>query len=79
VSSRFKSCILHGSQSVTTWVRRDLPGPVMLLCLSSRPWRSLFEESVEAAGEVAFEAAVCFASRLAFLESAFDVGDRGGV
>jgi hypothetical protein len=36
----------------------------------------VFEESVEAAGEVALEAAVCFASGLAFCESAFDVGDR---
>jgi hypothetical protein len=36
----------------------------------------VFEESVEAAGEVALEAAVCFASCFAFCESAFDVGDR---
>jgi hypothetical protein len=36
----------------------------------------VFEESVEVAGEVAFEAAVCFASGLAFGEAAFDVGDR---
>jgi hypothetical protein len=53
--------------------------PVMLLCLSSRQRQSVFEESVEVAGEVAFEAAVCFASCLAFLEASFDVGDRGGV
>src|SRR6266567_2641479 len=51
----------------------------MLLCLSSCQWRSVFEEAVEAAGEVALEAAVCFASGLAFLEASFDVGDRGGV
>jgi hypothetical protein len=36
----------------------------------------VFEESVEAAGEVALEAAVCFATCLAFCESSFDVGDR---
>src|SRR2546430_12280198 len=51
----------------------------MLLCLSSRRWRSVFEEPVELAGEVALEAAGCFASCLAFLEASFDVGDRGGV
>jgi hypothetical protein len=39
----------------------------------------VFEESVEVAGEVALEAAGCFASCLAFLEASFDVGDRGGV
>src|SRR5205823_194033 len=43
------------------------PGPAMLLCLSSRQWRSVFEEAVEAAGEVALEAAVCLAARLALL------------
>ena len=42
-------------------------------------WRSVFEEPVEAAGEVALEAAVCFAPCFAFLEAPFDVGDRGGV
>src|SRR6266516_1699804 len=51
----------------------------MLLCLSSRRRQSLFEESVEVAGEVALEATVCFASCLAFLQASFDVGDRGGV
>ena len=50
----------------------------MLLCLSSGHWR-VFEEAVEVAGEVALEAAVCFASCFAFLETSFDVGDRGGV
>ena len=44
--------------------RSDVVG--MLLCLSSRRWR-VFEESVEVAGEVALEAAGCFASGLAFL------------
>ena len=48
----------------------------MLLCLSSRQWRSVFEEAVEAAGEVALEAAVCFASCLAFVQASFDVRDR---
>src|SRR5947209_18860615 len=51
----------------------------MLLCLSSRDWRSVFEESVEAAGEVALEAAVRFAACFALLYSALDVGDRGGM
>src|ERR1035437_6073941 len=51
---------------------------VMLLCLSSRRRRSVFEESVEVAGEVALEAAVCLASGLAFLEAPFDVGGRRG-
>ena len=51
----------------------------MLLCLSSRQWCSVFEESVEAAGEVALEAAVCLASGLALLQTPFDVGDRGGM
>jgi hypothetical protein len=32
----------------------------MLLCSSSRHWGSVFEEPVEAAGEVALEAAGCF-------------------
>jgi len=53
--------------------------PVMLLCLSSVRWGSVLEEPVEAAGEVAFEAAVCFAAGLAFADAPFDVGDRGGV
>jgi len=39
----------------------------------------VFEEPVEAAGEVTLEAAVCLASRFAFLESPLDVGDRGGM
>jgi hypothetical protein len=39
----------------------------------------VFEEAVEAACEVALEAAVGFASGLAFLEASFDVGDRRGV
>src|SRR5439155_43685 len=56
----------------------DWRAPVMLLCLSSSDWRVL-EEPVEVAGEVALEAAVCFASGLAFLEASFDVGDRRGV
>src|SRR3954471_20874773 len=46
--------------------------------MSRGHWRVL-EESVEAAGEVALEAAVCFSPCLAFLDSPFDVGDRGGV
>ena len=50
----------------------------MLLCLSSRR-RSVFEEAVEVAGEVALEAAVCFASAFTFLEAPLDVGDRCGV
>jgi hypothetical protein len=54
-------------------------GPVMLLCLSSRQWRSVFEEPVEVAGEVALEAAGCFAVALAFLDATVDVGDRRGV
>src|SRR6266545_4037657 len=54
-------------------------GQVMLLCLSSRHWGSVFEEAVEAAGEVALEAAGCFAPCLAFLQPSFDVSDRGGV
>jgi hypothetical protein len=36
----------------------------------------VFEEAVEVAGEVALEAAVCFASCLAFMQASFDVGDR---
>jgi hypothetical protein len=36
----------------------------------------VFEEAVEVGSEVALEAAVCFASGLAFLEASFDVGDR---
>jgi hypothetical protein len=39
----------------------------------------VFEEAVEAAGEVALEAAVCFAACLALSEAPFDVGDRFGV
>jgi hypothetical protein len=50
--------------------------PATLLCLSSRQWRSVFDEAVEAAREVALEAAICFASGLAFAEMSFDVGDR---
>jgi hypothetical protein len=53
-------------------------GRAMLLCLSSHRGR-VFEEAVEVAGEVALEAAVPFAPRLALLESAFEVGDRRGV
>jgi hypothetical protein len=48
----------------------------MLLCLSSVGWRSVLEEPVEAAGEVAFEAAVGFAACFAFADPVFDVGDR---
>ena len=51
----------------------------MLLCLSSRQWCSVFEQAVEAAGVVALEAAVGFASGFAFLQAPFEVGDRGGV
>ena len=36
----------------------------------------MFEEPVEAAGEVALEAAVCLAARLALLQTPFDVRDR---
>ncbi len=50
----------------------------MLLCKSSRRWRVL-EESVEVAGEVALEAAGCFAAALAFLDATVDVGDRRGM
>ncbi len=39
----------------------------------------MFEEAIEAAGEIALEAAVCFASCLAFLQTSLDVGDRGGM
>src|SRR4051794_7454062 len=49
----------------------------MLLCLSSVPWCSVLEESEEAAGEVALEAAVGLAPCLAFAEASFGVGDRG--
>src|SRR3954451_10822639 len=49
----------------------------MLLCLSSRRWRSVLEEPVEVAGEVAFEAAVGLAAGFAFADPAFDVRDRG--
>jgi hypothetical protein len=51
----------------------------MLLCLSSRQRCSPFEEPVQTPGEVALEAAGCFASGLALLDAPFDVGDRGGV
>src|SRR5438067_7821974 len=60
----------------TTWIRS--PRRVMLLCLSShRRW--VLEEPVEVAGEVALEAAVCFAAGFAFLQSPFHVGDCRGV
>jgi hypothetical protein len=39
----------------------------------------VFEEAVEVACEVALEAAVCFASCFALMQTAFDVGDRGGM
>ncbi len=39
----------------------------------------VFKEPVEAAGEVALEAVVCFASCLAFVDASRDVGDRGRV
>jgi len=48
----------------------------MLLCLSSLQRRSVFEEPVEATGEVALETADRFASTLAFLDATVDVGDR---
>src|SRR6266498_5893011 len=47
----------------------------MLLCLSSRK-RLVLEQPVEVAGEVALEAAACFAAALAFLDATVDVGDR---
>src|SRR6266498_584732 len=47
----------------------------MLLCLSSRK-RLVLEQPVEVAGEVALEAAACFAAALAFLDTTVDVGDR---
>ena len=50
----------------------------MLRCLSSRHWRVL-EEPEEVAGEVALEAAGCFAAALAFLDATLDVGDRRSV
>src|SRR5689334_20202021 len=46
----------------------------MLLCLSSCDRRSVFEKAVEVAGEVALEAAVCFAAGFAFVDASFDVG-----
>ena len=48
----------------------------MLLCLSSVRWCSVLEESVEAAGEVAFEGAVGFAACFVLADSTFDGGDR---
>jgi hypothetical protein len=51
----------------------------MFLCLSSGQWGSVFEESVEVAGEVAFEAAGGFSVGLAFLGSSLDVVDGRGV
>ena len=45
----------------------------MLLCLSSRDWRSVFEESVEVAGEVALEQAYGVAGGFAFGDAACDV------
>ena len=76
-------------QLLTPWVRAG-PGStgtgqvdlsrarVTLLCLSSRRG-CVLEESVEVAGEVAFEAADRFATSLAFLDATLDVGDRRGV
>jgi hypothetical protein len=46
----------------------------MLLCLPSRRWW-VFEESVEVAGEVAFEAASGLAAALSFADSALNVVD----
>src|SRR5262249_53377746 len=46
----------------------------MLLCLSSR-CRWVLEESVELAGEVAFEAAGCLAAALSFADATLDVVD----
>jgi hypothetical protein len=46
------------------------------MVVSSRDSRSVFEEAVEAAGEVALEAAVCFAAGFAFVDASFDVCDR---
>lgn len=39
----------------------------------------MFEEAVDASGEVALEAAACFASGLVLVEASFDVGLGGGV
>src|SRR5438477_5087836 len=50
----------------------------MLLCLSSRQ-RRVFEESVEVAGEVAFEAAGGLAAALSFAGSTLDVVDGRSV
>jgi hypothetical protein len=36
----------------------------------------MFEQSVKAAGEVALEAAVCFASTLAVADASVHIGDR---
>ena len=47
--------------------------------LSSHLRLLLLEEPVEVAGEVALEAAVCFAAALAVADSSIDVGDRRGV
>ena len=65
-----------GTSGTPTW--SHWPGPAMLLGLSSGQ-RWILEESVEVAGEVAFEAAGRFAAGLAFMESALDVVDRWGV
>src|SRR5438477_9536471 len=59
-----------------SWLRADAVG--MLLCLSSRQ-RRVFEESVEVAGEVAFEAAGGLAAALCFAGSTFDVVDGRSV
>jgi hypothetical protein len=57
---------------------RRCAGRAMLLCLSSRHgW--VLEEAVEAAGEVALEAAGCFAAGFALADSALDVVDRWAV
>jgi hypothetical protein len=50
----------------------------MLLCLSSGDWRVL-EESPDAPGEEALDAADGFAFGLALSDSAGDVGAGGGV
>jgi hypothetical protein len=50
----------------------------MLLC-SSTGQRRVLEKAVEAGGEIALEAAGCFAAGLAFADSALDVADRGSV
>jgi hypothetical protein len=60
------------ADEASTTVRRS-DAPAMLLCLSSGH-RRILEEPVEAAGEVALEAAERFAPALALLDPPVDVG-----